>query len=50
MKDRRHGRIVAVASTAGLKGYAYVSAYSAAKHAVGRPGAFAGAGTGQDAA
>ena len=28
------GRIVAVASTAGLKGYAYVSAYSAAKHAV----------------
>jgi NAD(P)-dependent dehydrogenase (short-subunit alcohol dehydrogenase family) len=34
MKERRHGRIVAVASTAGLKGYAYVSAYSAAKHAV----------------
>jgi 3-hydroxybutyrate dehydrogenase len=34
MKDRRAGRIVAVASTAGLKGYAYVSAYSAAKHAV----------------
>src|SRR5258705_6067661 len=34
MKDRGHGRIVAVASTAGLKGYAYVSAYSAAKHAV----------------
>jgi 3-hydroxybutyrate dehydrogenase len=34
MKQRRHGRIVAVASTAGLKGYAYVSAYSAAKHAV----------------
>jgi NAD(P)-dependent dehydrogenase (short-subunit alcohol dehydrogenase family) len=32
--ERRHGRIVAVASTAGLKGYAYVSAYSAAKHAV----------------
>ena len=28
------GRIVAVASTAGLKGYAYVSAYCAAKHAV----------------
>ena len=26
--------IVAIASTAGLKGYAYVSAYSAAKHAV----------------
>jgi 3-hydroxybutyrate dehydrogenase len=34
MKDRRHGRFVAIASTAGLKGYAYVSAYSAAKHAV----------------
>jgi 3-hydroxybutyrate dehydrogenase len=34
MKERRHGRIVAIASTAGLKGYAYVSAYSAAKHAV----------------
>ena len=34
MMERRHGRIVAVASTAGLKGYAYVSAYSAAKHAV----------------
>jgi 3-hydroxybutyrate dehydrogenase len=34
MRARRHGRIVAVASTAGLKGYAYVSAYSAAKHAV----------------
>ena len=34
MKVRGRGRIVAVASTAGLKGYAYVSAYSAAKHAV----------------
>src|SRR5712664_3331345 len=34
MKDRPYGRIVAVASTAGIKGYAYVSAYSAAKHAV----------------
>lgn len=34
MKDRPYGRIVAVASTAGLKGYAYVSAYTAAKHAV----------------
>jgi 3-hydroxybutyrate dehydrogenase len=34
MKTRPSGRIVAVASTAGLKGYAYVSAYSAAKHAV----------------
>ncbi len=34
MKGQPYGRIVAVASTAGLKGYAYVSAYSAAKHAV----------------
>jgi 3-hydroxybutyrate dehydrogenase len=34
MKDRPYGRIVAVASTAALKGYAYVSAYAAAKHAV----------------
>jgi len=34
MKARGHGRIVAVASTAGLRGYAYVSAYAAAKHAV----------------
>ncbi|PDT88150.1 3-hydroxyacyl-CoA dehydrogenase [Bradyrhizobium sp. Y36] len=33
MKDRPYGRIVVVASTAGLKGYAYVSAYTAAKHA-----------------
>lgn len=32
MLARRHGRIVNVASTAGLKGYAYVSAYVAAKH------------------
>jgi 3-hydroxybutyrate dehydrogenase len=34
MSERRFGRIVAVASTAGLKGYPYVSAYCAAKHAV----------------
>jgi NAD(P)-dependent dehydrogenase (short-subunit alcohol dehydrogenase family) len=34
MKTRPSGRIIAVASTAGLKGYAYVSAYAAAKHAV----------------
>jgi 3-hydroxybutyrate dehydrogenase len=34
MRERRYGRIVAVASTAGLKGYPYVSAYGAAKHAV----------------
>ncbi len=34
MITQRKGRIVAIASTAGLKGYAYVCAYSAAKHAV----------------
>jgi 3-hydroxybutyrate dehydrogenase len=34
MRDKHHGRIIAIASTAGLKGYAYVSAYGAAKHAV----------------
>jgi 3-hydroxybutyrate dehydrogenase len=34
MTERGQGRIVAVASTAGLKGYPYVSAYCAAKHAV----------------
>jgi NAD(P)-dependent dehydrogenase (short-subunit alcohol dehydrogenase family) len=34
IRDRPHGRIIAIASTAGLRGYAYVSAYSAAKHAV----------------
>jgi 3-hydroxybutyrate dehydrogenase len=34
MTQRGFGRIVAVASTAGLKGYPYVSAYCAAKHAV----------------
>ena len=34
MKNRPYGRVIAVASTAGLKGYAYVSAYAAAKHAV----------------
>jgi NAD(P)-dependent dehydrogenase (short-subunit alcohol dehydrogenase family) len=33
MIARRFGRIVVVASVAGLKGYAYVSAYCAAKHA-----------------
>ena len=33
MRDRPFGRIVVIASTAGLKGYAYVIAYSAAKHA-----------------
>jgi NAD(P)-dependent dehydrogenase (short-subunit alcohol dehydrogenase family) len=34
MAQRKQGRIVAIASTAGLKGYPYVSAYCAAKHAV----------------
>jgi NAD(P)-dependent dehydrogenase (short-subunit alcohol dehydrogenase family) len=34
MLSRGDGRIVNVASTAGLKGYPYVSAYCAAKHAV----------------
>ena len=34
MVARSSGRIVAIASTAGLKGYSYVSAYCAAKHAV----------------
>jgi len=34
MLERRRGRLVAIASTAGHRGYAYVSAYAAAKHAV----------------
>jgi len=34
MRERQFGRVVAIASTAGLKGYGYVSAYCAAKHAV----------------
>jgi anthraniloyl-CoA monooxygenase len=34
MRGRGWGRIVNVASTAALKGYAYVSAYCAAKHGV----------------
>jgi len=34
MKARGWGRIINIASTAALKGYAYVSAYCAAKHAV----------------
>src|SRR5581483_7884829 len=34
MRQHGFGRIVNVASTAGLKGYAYVSAYVAAKHAL----------------
>jgi NAD(P)-dependent dehydrogenase (short-subunit alcohol dehydrogenase family) len=34
MVEQGFGRVIAVASTAGLKGYPYVSAYCAAKHAV----------------
>lgn len=34
MQNAGWGRLIAVASTAGLKGYPYVSAYCAAKHAV----------------
>ena len=34
MKAEGWGRCIAIASTAGLKGYAYASAYAAAKHAV----------------
>ena len=34
MKAEGWGRMIAVASTAGLKGFAYVSAYCAAKHGV----------------
>jgi 3-hydroxybutyrate dehydrogenase len=34
MKTLGRGRIVAIASTAGLKGYPYVTAYATAKHAV----------------
>ena len=34
MIERGFGRIVNVASTAGLKGYPYVTAYCAAKHAL----------------
>lgn len=32
MLERKQGRIVNIASTAGLRGYAYVTAYCAAKH------------------
>ena len=34
MADSGWGRLISVASTAGLKGYAYVAAYCAAKHGV----------------
>ena len=43
MKKAKAGRIVTIASTAGLKGYDYVAAYCAAKHgAVGMTRALAG--------
>ena len=32
MEGRGWGRLITIASTAGLKGYSYVSAYTAAKH------------------
>ncbi len=34
MRGKDWGRLIAVASTAGLKGYAYVAPYAAAKHGV----------------
>jgi NAD(P)-dependent dehydrogenase (short-subunit alcohol dehydrogenase family) len=34
MREQKWGRIVFIASTAGLKGYAYVAPYVAAKHGV----------------
>ncbi|MDZ7602618.1 MAG: SDR family oxidoreductase [Hoeflea sp.] len=34
MNQKQPGRLIAIASTAGLKGYGYVSAYCAAKHGV----------------
>jgi len=34
MRNSRYGRIINIASTASLRGYAYVSAYTAAKHGV----------------
>ena len=34
MRSVGWGRMIVIASTAGLKGYAYVSAYTASKHAV----------------
>ena len=34
MKAAKAGRMIAIASTAGLKGYPYVAAYCAAKHGV----------------
>jgi NAD(P)-dependent dehydrogenase (short-subunit alcohol dehydrogenase family) len=34
MRERGYGRIVNISSTVGLRGYAYISAYTASKHAV----------------
>ncbi len=34
MRERGYGRIVNIASTVGLRGYAYITAYTASKHAV----------------
>ena len=34
MLERNHGRIINIGSTSSVKGYAYVSAYSASKHAL----------------
>lgn len=34
LRDRNWGRLIAISSTAGLRGYAYVAAYCAAKHGV----------------
>ena len=34
MKNNNWGRMIAISSTAGLKGYSYISAYCASKHAV----------------
>ncbi|MBU2868398.1 SDR family NAD(P)-dependent oxidoreductase [Pacificibacter marinus] len=34
MKDKPWGRLIAIASTAGIKGYPYVAPYAAAKHGV----------------
>ena len=34
MNRKQPGRLIAIASTAGLKGYPYVGAYCAAKHGV----------------
>lgn len=34
LRDKSWGRLISIASTAGLKGYAYVAPYAAAKHGV----------------